>query len=698
MEDENKYKNVKPAQREAMLSLDIFREYKGGGRDTWAQHIREDEQFRHNVQWTKQQKDRLADRGHSAVVINQIDAAIQASKAVMTARRPSWTAVGREDTDVKIAKVAEKMLEHMYDISNGNLVMDNAVDDFLSKSMAAYLVYYDPIAYNGRGRVKFIDIDPLEVFIDPNSKRRDVEDAEHILIVRNITRKQAIKLFPHLASKINKSTAANESIYPTTDKEAIEGQMFPGDVDSSERDKLNVIERYTKKQVNLFHVIEAFTGSEYVYTKEELDAYLQKQYYVVGDQIFEEDDQQGLMYTLSNMDVSQIDQITIATGSELVEMQQISVRPVRPIRVHRYLSIEQELLESEMMNLEEYPIKIAMNKWSRTPYPESDVRYAKGIQQYINKTNSLIIAHATTATNIKLLLPEGSMDAKKAAEEWGKPNAVMTYNPEFGTPFVPQHPTLPGELYQNIGIWKQDIRYQFGVPELMHGFSENSPQTYRGTMVMEEFGQRKIRSKMRIIENAMEGVARVAFRMMQAYYTEDEVFRVVQPSGSVSEVRINYMGVDDFSGEIRKFNDISIGEYDFKFVGGSTLPSNRWAEFEYYVQLYQMRAIDQIELLKKTELVDVDGVLNRFNYVKQLESNLQALQAEVKKLRGDLQTAERESLHDRKRVELEKFKSDLNEGKSKATAAAMLFDARLNDELKNIKNAMNAERKSKNAK
>jgi len=685
MEDENKYKNTSVRKKEALISYDTFRSYSNSARQIWSQHIREDEQFRHNVQWAKSQVDTLADRGQSAVAINQIDAAIQATIAIMTARRPSWVAVPREDTDVKIAKVAERMLEHMYDISNGALVLANAVDDFLTKSEAVFLVYYDPIAYNGKGRVKFIDIDPLELYVDPNCKRRDLEDAEHILIVRNITRKQAIKLWPHLKNKILSASASDESIYPTTDKDAIEGQTFPGEIDYAEKEKLKVIERYTKKQVKLYHVFETFSGSEYAYTQEELDAYLSKQYYVVGNQVFDYDDQTGLMAALSDMSLDDIDQILVTSGNELVETEQIVVRPVMAMRVHRYLSVEEELLEEEQMSTDEYPVKVAMNKWNRTPYPESDVRYAKGIQQYINKINSLIIAHATAATNIKLLIPEGSMDQKKVAQEWAKPNAVLTFNPEFGTPFVPQHPSLPAELYQTQSIWKQDIRYQFGVPELMHGFTENSPETYRGTMIMEEFGQRKIKSKMRLIENALEGVARVAFKMMQSYYTEEDIFRVVQPSGSVSEVRINYMGVDEFSGEIAKFNDISIGEYDFKFVGGSTLPSNRWAEFDYYMQLYQAKAIDQIELLKKSELVDVEGVLSRFNYIKQMETMVQQLQEEVKRLRGDLQTAERESLHDRKRLEVEKFKSDLDEVKTKAVASSMLFDARLNDTLSNIK-------------
>ena len=45
----------------------------------------------------------------------------------------------------------------------------------------------------------------------------------------------------------------------------------------------------------------------------------------------------------------------------------------------------------------------------------------------------------------------------------------------------------------------------------------------------------------------------------------------------------------------------------------------------------------------------------------QLQSMNQQLQEQVKKLSGDLQTSERESVNSRKRVETEKFKTQLHE-------------------------------------
>ena len=68
-----------------------------------------------------------------------------------------------------------------------------------------------------------------------------------------------------------------------------------------------------------------------------------------------------------------------------------------------------------------------------------------------------------------------------------------------------------------------------------------------------------------------------------------------------------------------------------------------------------------------------------------MQQQLQAQEEEIKKLRGDLQTAERESVSDRKRVEIEKFKTKLTDSANKTQKATQLYEARLGDELNKVK-------------
>jgi len=119
---------------------------------------------------------------------------------------------------------------------------------------------------------------------------------------------------------------------------------------------------------------------------------------------------------------------------------------------------------------------------------------------------------------------------------------------------------------------------------------------------------------------------------------------------------------DDKSQEVGAIhNDITIGNYDVRIISGSTLPSNRMAEYSMYLEAFKLGLVDDVEVLKKTEIFDKEGVLKRKGQMAQMQGMVQQLQEQVKKLKGDLQTAERENVHSKKQVEAQKFKSQLKE-------------------------------------
>lgn len=71
-----------------------------------------------------------------------------------------------------------------------------------------------------------------------------------------------------------------------------------------------------------------------------------------------------------------------------------------------------------------------------------------------------------------------------------------------------------------------------------------------------------------------------------------------------------------------------------------------------------------------------------------MSRQIEGLTEEVKKLKGDLQTAQRESLHDRKRVELKDFEKKLAKAEAKIEMVTKLYDARSKDELGKLKEAV----------
>ena len=81
----------------------------------------------------------------------------------------------------------------------------------------------------------------------------------------------------------------------------------------------------------------------------------------------------------------------------------------------------------------------------------------------------------------------------------------------------------------------------------------------------------------------------------------------------------------------------------------------------------------------------MEGVLQRTDMIAQLEGQLEQASQEIKRLKGDLQTRDREAVNLRKKAEVEKFKSDLDQVSNKAKAAGTIYEKRLDDSLSTVK-------------
>ena len=122
---------------------DLFKDYSSK-RDVWAQHAKEDKEFRLGRQWTADQIETLKARGQAPIVINRVHPAVESAKAMLTSNRPSYRAAPREDSDNKIAQIMCYLLAYMYDISDGRSVIRQAVDDYYVMGVGYLHIYQDP--------------------------------------------------------------------------------------------------------------------------------------------------------------------------------------------------------------------------------------------------------------------------------------------------------------------------------------------------------------------------------------------------------------------------------------------------------------------------------------------------------------------------------------------------------------------------
>ena len=599
-------------------------------RSDWDTEARESIDFFLGNHYSQEESDALRAVGQGDFVIDRVYASIEKLKSLLTSRAPKYSAVGREDSDSRMANVWRTLLEYVWDISDGDTQFKQAVHDYATAGMGYFYAYIDPEADFGRGEVKYTYIDPFRVYVDPASRNRYMDDASGVILSTILTEDQLVNLYPQVEPYLEDiESYYEEEDYPTSNKRNSSVSFTPDTTYNLEFHRINkyrILERFSKVKVPFFRVFNKQDGSEVILDEEKYTAFVQQEQVVL-----------------------------------LMEAGLIQIIEVKQTRIKITATAGEILLYETILNTDIYPIVPVPNIWTGTPYPKSDISKIKDSQRLLNKLFSLTLSHAQASAGLKLLVPEGSVDdLGQLEQDWANPNAVIAYNPEFGAPHFPAPQSLSNEFYNLISRVEHYIDLSLGIPELMQGFKEGAPETVRGTAMLAEMGETRGKSKLRDIEGSLNRLGKSIYNLAKSHYTYEKTFRIVQPNNDITEFTVNMY--DNKQQEINAIvNDITMGHYDVRIISGSTLPSNRVAEYQMYLEAFKMNLVDDVEVLKKTEIFDKEGVLKRKGQMAQLQSMNQQLQEQVKKLSGDLQTSERESVNSRKRVETEKFKTQLHE-------------------------------------
>lgn len=635
-----------PKDPRAKLTEELFDRYRNA-RSDWDTEARTDIDFFYGNHFTDNEVDELELRNQASVPMDRVGPAVEKMKAMLTSRAPAFTVIPREDSDVKVAKLWRTVMSYIWEISDGNTHLKQAIHDHSTTGMGYLYAYIDTEADFGKGEVKFTCVDPFRVYVPSTSRDRWFNDADNIILSTILTGEQVLNLYPELGPQVNPETGEEESIiekispysdedFPSSQNSNQQKTWTPDeakDLEFTYSERYQILERFYKTKVPFYRVVNNSSGEEMILDDSEFQKFLQE-----NPGVFERG---------------------------LAEFEQ-----VLQTRVAIVCSIGEVVLYESILNTDLYPIVPLPNIYTGTPYPRSDISRARPMQRLLNKLWSLALSHAQASAGLKLIVPIGSVDdVSQLEQDWANPNAVIEVDTSQGEPHFPSPTPLSGEFYRLIQSCEFYIDFTFGIPELMHGFSDKAPETVRGTERMLAQGSERPKSKLRDIEFSLRKLGQVIYGMSKGHYTFKKIFRLTQANNNVNEIMANYY--DDYSETIL---DIAkerhfIGQHDISIEPGSTLPTSKWAEFSVYLDAYKMGLVDRVEVIKKNpELFDKEGLINRMSEISQLKSQVEQLISQNKDLQGDLQTARRESVSDRKRVEVEKFKSKLSDVESNSKA------------------------------
>ena len=628
-------------------------------RKEWEDHAREDIDFYLGNHFSESESEELASRNQSNIPLDRIYSAIEQFKAIITSKPPKFSAMPREDSDSDLANVWKTILEYVWNVSDGNEVFKQTIHDYAVTGLGYFYAYVDREADYGRGEVKFTYVDPFRVVVDPNARSKYFDDATGMMLSTIFTKFQLLDLYPQLSEEQEDGklmidlieSYREDETYPSPMNQRTVGTFTPDyikDKDTGEgSEKYQLIEHFSKIKVPYYRILDMKSGEERILDADNMQKFIEDE--KIGEAI-----KKGLI--------------------DIVEVQQT--------RIKLTCTLGQIVLYEYILNTDKYPIVPVPNIWTNTPYPMSDVRKNKDFQRFLNKTMSLITSHAQASSGLKLLIPQGSVDDIEELERnWANPNATIEYDPSFGEPHFPSPQPLSNSVMQLPQLIEKYIDLNMGIFEMMQGNTEVAPKTSSATMMLEDFGQRRSKSKLRDIEGSLRRLGQVIYNLAKEHYTYKKVFRVVQPNNDMSEYMVNHYN-DKSQAISEMMNDLTIGQYDINIIGNSTMPSNRWGEWSIYMEAYQAGLIDRTEALMKTDIFDKEGVLQRMDIVQQLQGQLQQAQEAVKNLQGDLQTATRESISARKRTEVEKFKSELKSQESQSKSANNLVFGKLTNAVK----------------
>ena len=636
------------ADPRALNNQELFKRWSDS-RSSWDTEARKDIDFYLGNHFSSGESDELQSRNQADIPMDRVSPAVEKMKSFMTARPPVFTALPREDSDDKMAKVWQTMLGSVWEHSDGDTHVKQAIHDFSTVGIGYIYCYIDREADMGRGDVRFTHINPFRVYVPPSSRDRWFSDADGVILSTILTGEQLVNLYPEIGPQIDEETGEmvsgiveelsnySEEDYPDAQNKLSRKVFTPAevsDIDYWRENKYQVLERFYKVKVPFYRLIDAQSGEESILTEEE--------FAIVAEEYAND-----------------------------IEMGRLSYEVFMQTRVGVTTTCAEIVLDEYILNINQYPIIPFPNNWTETPYPRSDVSRAIPMQRLLNKLWSLALSHAQASAGLKLLVPVGSAinGVEQLERDWANPNAVIEVDSSQGEPHYPAPTPLASEFYRLIQQCEFYIDFVFGIPELMHGVSDKAPDTFKGTQQMIALGSERSKAKLRDVEHSIVKLGRVLYALCKQQYTYKKYFRTAQANNDLNEVTVNfYDDVTQTIVDIQKDKN-NIEQHDIRIVPGSTLPTSKYAELNVYLEAYQLGIVDKLEVLKKNpEIFDKEGILRRFGEIEQLQGANAQLQEEVKNLQGDLQTARRESVADRKRVEVQKFKSRLDSVTSDAKA------------------------------
>lgn len=728
-----------------------------GRRNKWLGDLHKGQRFYEDEQIDEDELEDLEDANMPTFTSNRSTPVIDTQKYFITANNPRWSATGRGGDDSQIAGIAARLMDYSFEQSNGKMHMGQVALDILAKSKGVPYLYVDKDADRGMGEVMFGSINPEDVYEDPTSRDMFARDASWIQVARNMSKTSIANKLPQFAKQIWAAQGAaltdtggdgtKETKNSQVNADAINGY------DGQYEEVLPYIETYRREPVEFLNLMVRDIPSPDAIREMQMEGRVSLEELAMEVDVAIQEREAELQKMVDNGDMlpvrmelemskerrrleSQLDAQTEAYASAVeqlkAQIKSIVIRkeeykkavadglvnpedileeiPFWDMRVKLECSVgDDTMLYKIDLDYKYYPLVPIPYVYTGNIYPISSMKYLMGKQEEINKAHQLMIHNATLSSNGQWLVNSGSViDMDVWTENSTMPGGILEYvysGPESKPERIMPLP-LNNAFYTIMNEGKNELEYTAGVSSGMMGMADVSGRVpFRSLMANDEFGTRKLKAWIdSVFEPALTHLGKVFIDISQHVYKAHKIFRIVNENG-FEDYELN-VPLYDKSGEISgKYLDYETANFDIRIVAGSTFPTNREMRESKYYEYFKDNLIDDVEMIKYTDIEDKEGVIKRKSFQAQQAGQIESLGDEIKKLKGDNETLERQVIQSRIKINSMAGENEVRKGvletqtalaqfEDKASLALKTHEANMKQIEQDAKNAITAKKPS----
>jgi|TARA_Y100000310_G_scaffold332585_1_gene408459 hypothetical protein len=493
----------------------------------------------------------------SEPVINLTFSTIETILPILTDNRPQISVVPFEPDDIDISRVLSEIVQYLWEYNDMDIKLPKIIKNVLIFGNGFAKVDWDPGARGGLGEIRMTGLDPANVLVDPSGT--DDESINWIAHIQNVP-KEIVEANPAWAGALQ--GVSNSAYDPSfTIERKIASQGTKAGIKSTQYS-----DTQSKQSFD-------FQGGGSSQTDQEEQVTLVE--------IWERDLQSGAISktVLAN-------DILLETGPSPFD--------------HGWFPI---------VHFVDYPS--GWNYWA-----SGEVQHVEKLQLEINKRRGMMI-DILKFTSMPMLVvdPTSGVDYENIVT---RPGLVIPAIGGGGSVSWLHPPRVPGELFAMNDRDKADFDTILGNVDVLQGRKPAGVEAAAAIEALTEAANTRMRLKVRFMEAALRQLGRLVVSMIQQFYDTKRIIRLAgRDAETLLDKELDYLNVNaptgmDQQGELLLENMIpKDSEFDVRIGAGSTLPVSRQSRFQQALQLFQVRAIDQMELLKHSGWPRFEEVIAR---------------------------------------------------------------------------------------